>query len=111
MEPLLAALHTSPAHTRSHAHTFSEGEHAMRVRALNQELAHVCEERVHVVEGLPRWHAWLGEMAAAFRWQLPACECAGCALSPIKPASCSDRTVSQHHRHQSGFSAASTPSC
>ena len=76
MEPLLAALHASPAHTRTHANSFSEGEHAMRVRALNQELAHVCEERVHVVEGLPRWHAWLGEMVAAFLWQLPACESA-----------------------------------
>ena len=76
MEPLLAALHASPALARTHSDAFSEGEHAMRVRALNQELGHVCEERVHVVEGLPRWHAWLGEMAAAFLWQLPACESA-----------------------------------
>jgi hypothetical protein len=74
MDALLAALHASPAHTRAHASSFSEGEHAMRVRALNQELGHVCEERVHVVEGLPQWHAWLEEMAAAFLWQLPACE-------------------------------------
>lgn len=76
MDPLLAALHASPARARTHASAFSEGEHAMRVRALNQELTHVCEERVHVVEGLPQWHAWLGEMAAAFLWQLPACESA-----------------------------------
>lgn len=74
MDPLLAALHGSPARARAHTRAFNEGEHAMRVRALNQELAHVCEERVHVVEGLPQWHAWLGEMAAAFLWELPACE-------------------------------------
>ena len=86
------ACHPPPS-----AHAAPAGR-AARV-PLIQKLAHVCEERVQQVEGLPQWHAWLGEMAAAFLWQLPACECAGCALSPIKPASCTDRTVSQHRRH------------